>query len=333
MSWFDRWRKPVKQVENRTYTDSITQSIIERAGGEAAGESSALEIAAGLVQRAFQSATVTGADAHLFAPDVMGRIARDLIVRGESVWERQAKGLLWIQSYDVEALVDGGFQYWIGSGSERRRLNPLHVRYSLDPLTGRGLGPLQHAPTLGRWARQLEARLGEELGASVGHLLPIPTDGDDASVQRLRKDIGQLKGRTALVESTSAGFGAGGAAAPQGDYLTRRIGARVPDSSIDAFQQSQAAVLAACGVPVELVRSNSATASREGWRRALHGCFAPLGRVLVTAADRAGLAISLDWSNLMASDISGKARAFQSMVGAGMDVEDAASLSGLIAAE
>ena len=47
--------------------------------------------------------------------------------------------------------------------------------------------------------------------------------------------------------------------------------------------------------------------------------------------DRPGLA--LDFSALFASDITGRARAFASMVQAGMEIERAAALSGLLAEE
>ena len=43
--------------------------------------------------------------------------------------------------------------------------------------------------------------------------------------------------------------------------------------------------------------------------------------------------MSLSFDRLFASDLTGRARAFQSMVGAGMPVEKAASLAGLMATE
>ena len=43
--------------------------------------------------------------------------------------------------------------------------------------------------------------------------------------------------------------------------------------------------------------------------------------------------MQLNFDSLMASDISGRARAFQSMVGGGLDVAKAAALSGLMTAE
>ena len=62
--------------------------------------------------------------------------------------------------------------------------------------------------------------------------------------------------------------------------------------------------------------ARSASTSRRNWERKL---------------DRPGLALSFD--RLFASDVTGRARAFASMVNGGMDIERAAGLSGLLAGE
>ena len=63
----------------------------------------------------------------------------------------------------------------------------------------------------------------------------------------------------------------------------------------------------------------------------MFGVIAPLGRQveneLRVKLDEPGL--RLIWDELRASDLAGRARAFQSMVTAGMDVGKAAALSGL----
>ena len=47
-------------------------------------------------------------------------------------------------------------------------------------------------------------------------------------------------------------------------------------------------------------------------------------------SDKLNIRVSLNFDALFASDLSGRARAFQSMVGGGMDVEKAAALAGLM---
>ena len=66
---------------------------------------------------------------------------------------------------------------------------------------------------------------------------------------------------------------------------------------------------------------------------ALFGVLSPLGRLVQTELRGKLGDVTLDWSELRASDLSGRARAFQSMVGAGMDVSKAAGLAGLMDSE
>ena len=74
---------------------------------------------------------------------------------------------------------------------------------------------------------------------------------------------------------------------------------------------------------------------REAFRQALHSVIAPLGRIMERELryklNSPGLMLNFD--SLFASDLSGRARAFQSMGGGGMDVARAAALSGLTEAE
>ena len=74
--------------------------------------------------------------------------------------------------------------------------------------------------------------------------------------------------------------------------------------------------------------TGGASALREAWRQFLHGSVAPVARQvqyeLRSKLDSPDL--SLNFDSLFASDLSGRARAFQSMVGGGMDIAKAASL-------
>ena len=91
-------------------------------------------------------------------------------------------------------------------------------------------------------------------------------------------------------------------------------------------------ICGACGIPPSLFQQNSdGTAQRESWRRFLFGTVSPLGR-MVEADLRTKLDpdISLQWQELRASDLSGRARAFQSLVGGGIEIKRAAGLSGLL---
>ena len=91
-------------------------------------------------------------------------------------------------------------------------------------------------------------------------------------------------------------------------------------------------MFAACGLaPVLFGLTGDGTARREAFRQALHSTIAPIARLvemeLRTKLEVADLALNFD--ALFAADLSGRARAFQSLVGGGMDVAKAAALSGL----
>ena len=198
-----------------------------------------------------------------------------------------------------------------------------------------GIGPLGWARATGALAANLEARLGEEAGGPVGHLLPIPSDGgdggDDDPLKMLKADIAAGKGRTMLVETTSAGYGEGRQAAPAEDWKPRRFGASPPDALPTLRTDAALAVLAACQVPAGLFTDADGTSQREAWRRWAMGPLAGLAATVeAELASKLDQPVRLDFSGLWAHDLAGRASSFKAMVTAGMDVERAAALSGLL---
>lgn len=89
----------------------------------------------------------------------------------------------------------------------------------------------------------------------------------------------------------------------------------------------------ACGVPHSLFApGQEGTGQREAYRRLVASTIKPMARVVGTElSEKFEADVSLDFRSLFASDLAGRARAFQSLVGGGMGVERAASLSGLLA--
>ena len=118
------------------------------------------------------------------------------------------------------------------------------------------------------------------------------------------------------------------------DLQSRRFGAEPPAALIEQADFASREVCSACGFNANLFGAGQAATLREAWRLALFGVLAPLGR-LVQAEIRSKLSeeLTIGWQELRASDLSGRARAFQSMVGAGMEVERAAGLAGLMVEE
>ena len=115
-------------------------------------------------------------------------------------------------------------------------------------------------------------------------------------------------------------------------WESKRFGASPPASLVDQAQLASNEIYAACGLSgILFSQTGDGAGRREAFRQALHSVIAPLGRIM-QAELRYKLAapgLMLNFDALFASDLSGRARAFQSMVGAGMDIGKAAALSGL----
>ena len=336
------------------FTDAIVRALLTQAAGGTTADPSAtaaLEAAAGQYARAFAVAEVSPATAATAAltPAVLSLMARDLIRRGEFVHVIEVgRGGVRLTpagfSWDVRGRTDPAtWRYRVllsgPSGSVTRNLpaaGVVHGRYSVDPARPwAGVSPLAWASLTGRLHANLEDAIADEAGGTRGHVLPVPqgpdSDDDTDPLAGLRKDIATLRGRTVLAETVASGWGEGAMAAPRADWKAQRLGFNAPVSMATLRTDSAQAVLSACGASADLFTHGDAAGQRESWRRFLHGSIQPLGDLLAAELavklDVPGLAMSFD--RLMASDISGRARAFGSLVQGGMDKDRAAALAGL----
>ena len=91
-------------------------------------------------------------------------------------------------------------------------------------------------------------------------------------------------------------------------------------------------VLSACGVPPSLAYEKAAGSDqKEAFRRWSHSSLLAVSALVCEELSaKLEVEISLDFSQLFAGDIVGRARAFGGMVKAGMDPLKAMTLSGLI---
>ena len=199
---------------------------------------------------------------------------------------------------------------------------------SICALRDRGvkIRSLAVANLAGRLSAETVNALANESGGPVGRLLGIPVDGADATVEGLKTDIANLRGKMALLETGD--WGNSGDA--RVDLKSERFGAEPPAPLVELLSASSQEVYSACGFNSALW-GGSSSGVREAWRLALFGALSPLGR-LVESEFKARLdeEISLSWQELRASDLSGRARAFQSMVGGGMPVDQAVAVAGLM---
>ena len=344
------WPFTKRETETRnSYTDQVVNALLSRAGGGASADvqaTSAAEAASGAYARAFAMATIAPqTNRTMIGAGVLAAIARSLVRYGESLHVIEvSNGVLRfdpISKWELRGSSDpASWTYRIDrvgpSGTTWTRSVPgaqvVHCMWSVDPgKPWKGIGPMQRANLTGRLYSELEGSLADEAAGARGYLLPIPTDGNDSTVNTLREDLRTLKGKLAVVETTAAGFGEGETAAPPSDYEVKRIGPNPPASLATLRSQSGAQVLAACGVPIELFEGSSGTGQREAWRRFLHGSVSPIGELVAEelAAKLDTPELKLSFERLYASDLMGRSRSYGSLVKAGMEKDRAAELAGL----
>ena len=338
------------KLETRTessFTDVLVAALVSRAQGKSLAVPSAtaaLEACAGTVARGFAASEVTGPAslARALTPGCLELVGRSLIQRGEVVFliDTQAGNLRLIpaETHDVE----GGpypeeWEYTLTLGGPSKTVthdfvpaaSVLHFRYAVDASTPwRGNGPIAVANLAGRLSAETVSALANESSGPVGRLLGIPVDGEDATVQALKSDIANAKGKVALLESGDF-CNAGGDA--KVDLKAERFGAEPPAALVELVSVASQEVYAACGFNAALWGGSQAASVREAWRLALFGVLSPLGKLVESELqEKLEDTVTLSWQELRASDLSGRARAFQSMVGGGMAVAEAVAVAGLM---
>ena len=345
-----RWPWQTEQRDS-SYTDTLIAQIVSQASGGTLARPSgtgALEASASIIARCFAAASVAGPDQFVAAlgPSTLSMIGRSLIRQGEILFAIEIiKGrvvLLPAASWDVTGEHDPAswtYRLTLGGPSRLTTLEPVpangmvHIRLQSDPeQPWRGVSPLASAAIAGRLSAETMQALADEAASPRGFLLPTPVDGNDPTITTLKADIRALRGKVALVESTSSGWaGDGTQQRPKGDWESRRLGAAPGAPLIDQASLASREVFAACGIPLSVVTDSEGTGQREGFRRLLHSTVVPLARIVAEElSNKFEADISLGFDALFAADLSGRARAFQSLVGGGMDLAKAAGLAGLM---
>ncbi len=284
-------------------------------------------------------------------PQVLASVGRRLIRAGEAVYLLDVDlggrvRLLDVAQHDITGgPAPDTWRYRLSlagpSATSYRQVGAdgvVHCRYSVDgSAPWRGRGPLSWATSTGRLLGAVERALADEAGGPTGSLIALPQDaggeGDGDVFASLKRDIRELHGKAALVESSAAGWGEGRAAAPRADWVPQRLGANPPAAFIELRQAVEVSILGACGVPPALVVAGAdGTGQRESWRRFLHGSIAPVALMVeAELSEKLDAPVTLSFARLGASDVTGRARAWRSLVGkdAKMDDDAARKIAGL----
>lgn len=337
------WQREPETRES-AYSDALLRIIADSVNDDPQDDATAAkEACAGLWSRAFASAEVTPQTPTTMAlnGEILGMVGRNLYECGQSVFEIEVMGGQVKLCPASDWYVTGGKRWTYKldiphpttiETHHRDQDAVLHLRYDTESSQPwLAVGPLNRARSTGDLLGNLEKRMGQESDLPMGNLIPAPFRDE-----KLEKDLQAMKGNVFLVHSTAEGWGEGTPAQQRPDYKVVRIGADFPESLETTRQGSADHVFAASGVPPALWRSDGeGTSKREAWRQFLHATVMPVAKMILPEL-RYKLNepdLKLTFSELFASDLQGRARAFQSMVGGGMDVVQAAALSGLMVEE
>ena len=317
------------------YTDAIVAGIIARASGSAAavaGATAALETAAGHVGRAFAAADVAGP---AFAREVLDPGIADADGPRADPQGRDRAG----DRREHAGVAPGDeLGYPRGAGPDDVELPRHHVEPVLhdhaDHAGRRGPSPALRRRTRAAvgWSRTRAGCDSRRQAVRIARRFADRGGRHDDGVRapdagrRRRSNRGAAQGGSQGNERCAAPCRVGPEhARGRGD---RGAGSRLataearpnpPASEVALFTAANLEVLACCGVPPSLAAAGAeGTAQREAFRRFLHLCVAPLARLVeAELSDKLDGEVSLSFDGLFAGDLSGRARAFQSLVGGG----------------
>ena len=297
----------------------------------------------GMVARALSMGSVSPADNR-----TMALIGRELIRTGECLFllnvAQDAVQALPCSHWDVQSLYPDPSVWWYradipspnGTKTKTVRASEvLHFKWACSPsMPWKGISPLQAGSDTTKMLGRLESSAGDESGIPSGFILPVAATPEQGS--EIERAIEKSKSKLKVIANNIAGWAsAGGSSKPGGGSGNPvRIGPTFTAGLVDLRRDTALSVFAACGIPSELASQGEGTSAREAWRRFLHGTLQPIAdQIAVEASNKLGTEISISFNKLFASDLSGRARSFQSMIGGGMTTDKAAGLAGLLESE
>ena len=325
MGLLDLFRQQAPAAQHRsvaTSSQSAAQAALDLEAVSASldGVTAAEEACAGLLQRAMSLADVEGSvGPSYFDVNTLMDIARDVILRGESVYLRDAGFLRWVEDYELRNGV-----YRIDGKTEPRQ-TVFHPRYITDRKTGRGESAMASAKRLKLMALQTETVIENESRAKSMRIMETPLQTANKSSLETAIDT---EPAGSMIVTEAAAVKTGMREQSIGRYRQERFGMDTPDNVIRAYEVSYRNTLNALGVMSLFTEGND---KREGIRLTLHTFIKPYARIIQAAAERVGLDIELGFTNLMASDIQAKARAFVALA-TYLEIDEALEISGLVEA-
>ena len=321
-----------RREARESYTEAQIAAAVAKAKGASASDLTATVEA---VSRLWEAGFASGRSSAV-PPWMMALIGRSLIMRGQFLaWRSRSSGLLPAADHEVygDSASPDRWRYRLTlpapSTSITRNADSdrvLHVRVGASVRRPwEGCSPLQNAGASREALAQIERSISEEHSGPVGNIIGV---NDPEQHQEPVDEIAVLKGRTILVPNSEMDL-AGEGAQGRVPWKPMRIGPAPSDGTVKSREAVERSLLAASGVPVELVQPTSGSDAREGWRRFLFGTIAPAAAILAAELRRIGLDGEIDFAELRASDLAGRSRAYKQLTEAAMAPAEARRLTGL----
>ena len=345
MGWFSR-KQQVQETEKRNYTSQIIQSLeasVKKDGSNPGGLSS-IQACAGLWARAMSVANVEPANAltKLLTPKTLYDIGRSMLLNGEIIYlirnTNNGINIHACSEVDIQGQLDWTYRCVVSGPTSDLVVNVgsdsvIHPRINATAKTPHQGGSPALVPfTSTDLASAIEFGLKEEAEANHGYVLPAPTEGlNDEDLGLLKDDLRELKGRTALVPTMQKGWSDGQNVPGASNWNPRRIGINPEEGLVTLQENINISILGACGVPPELLSGRASdTGRREAWRQFLHGTIQPTADIVAYEfSEKLETNITFNFNKLFASDIQGRARAFNSLTSGGLSLADAGIATGI----
>ena len=282
-----------KNIEKRSdYTSTILDAVFQNATAESgnAGQTAALECAAGYVGRSLAAATVEPQSAaELLTPYVLNQAGRTIIRHGAALWiddgSYLSEGSYWNflegATYDrsgwVAQVTDAG-----PSGTRTRNLpysRLIFVQWGNNaavPWTNHG--PLQSASLTGKLAANSERSLVHDTNTPASSVIEVSSDTDDSQLAAFKSALNNAAGRLFLADTMRSGDRQ---TEPDASWAQRRIGPMPDETLAQVASDAFARALAACGIAPDLFTSGAnSQGQREAARRTFLNLILPLTRLI-----------------------------------------------------
>ena len=337
--------------------DANLNSLFDKLGADlstpppAAAALAAVVSAAELIAGPFLGARAVGATGPATAA-LMASLAREMAYSGNSlryIDVNPVSGFIDLVRPSTWEIVAGNTAEpsWIyrlelprpGNQQPIPRLVParglIHVRLDAsENEPWRGVAPWKQAGLTSGVAAHLERALQQRSDENVSALIPMPDGSTFAQRQGIARDIRDSRGKVAVPETTSGGFGQGALAKPEHDYSVKRTGPEHSVANHQLRQQLQADVLSAYGIPGAYMGLNTQGTTLDAIRRSTF--YLSQGWANIIAAElstKLNQSVSLDWSDVLPGAIgvnmSQRIRSWMQLVQAGASPASAAAIVGI----